>query len=223
MSKKIVLDIETIGKDFESFDELSREYLLKFAETEEEIKEAKDRLSFSPLTGEIVAIGLLNPETDKGAVYFQSPGIEIEPFEENGIKFSSGTEPDILRKFWEVVKGYDQVITFNGRGFDCPFIILRSAILGIRPSKDLMPSRYNDTHIDLLDHLSFFGAVRKKFNLHMWCRAFGIKSPKTGGITGYEIKDLFKEGRYLDIARYCTGDLHATKELFRYWETFIKF
>ena len=42
MPKKIIIDIETIGRDFESFDEMSKEYLLKYAETEEKIQEAKD-------------------------------------------------------------------------------------------------------------------------------------------------------------------------------------
>ncbi len=231
MLKKIVLDIETIGKDFESFDEMSREYLLKFAETEEEIKEAKESLGFSPLTGEIVAIGMLNPDTEKGAIFFQAPANPgsshtdpPEPFEKNGIQFIADTENGILKRFWEAVKNYDQVITFNGRGFDAPFIMLRSAILKIKPTKDLMPNRYSATsHIDLLDQLTFFGSVRRKFSLHMWCKAFGIKSPKEEGVTGLEVKDFFKDGKYIEIAKYCVGDLYATKELYDYWNKFVRF
>ena len=224
MSKKIVIDIETVGKDFESFDNMSKEYLLKYAETEEEIKEAKDALAFSPLTGEIVALGMLNPDTNKGAVFFQSPENPPEPFEEKGIQFVSDTEEGILRRFWEAVKHYDQIITFNGRGVDAPFIMLRSAIFKISPTKDLMPSRCSSaSHIDLLDQLTFFGSVRRKFSLHMWCKAFGIESPKEKGITGLEIKSLFREGRYIEIAKYCAGDLYATKELFTYWDKFVKF
>lgn len=223
MPKKVIIDIETIGKDFESFDEMSKEYLLKFAETEEKIQEAKDSLGFSPITGEIVAIGVLNPDTDNGAVYFQAPSTSPQPFKENGIQFIANTEDGILRRFWEAVKHYDQIITFNGRGFDAPFIILRSAIHKIKPTKELMPNRYSSSHIDLLDQLTFFGAARKRFSLHMCCKAFGIKSPKEEGITGLEVKDLFKEGKYVEIAKYCLGDLYATKELFEYWDKFIKF
>ncbi|MEK7271880.1 MAG: 3'-5' exonuclease, partial [Nitrospirota bacterium] len=61
-----------------------------------------------------------------------------------------------------------------------------------------------------------------KFNLHMWCKAFGIKSPKEDGVTGLEVKNLFEEGKYIEIAKYCLGDLYATKELFGYWDKFIK-
>ncbi len=86
-----------------------------------------------------------------------------------------------------------------------------------------MPNRYNGSHIDLLDQLTFYGASRRRFSLDMWCKTFGIKSPKEGGITGYDIKDLFGDKRYLDIARYCFGDIRATKELLSYWENYIKF
>ena len=223
MSRKIIIDIETIGRDFDSFDEASRDYILKFAETEEDIKSAKEGLSFSPLTGEIVAIGMLNPDTNRGAVYYQSPGAPRDPVDEEGIQYVADTEAGILKRFWEAVKYYDQVITFNGRGFDAPFLILRSAIHKIQPTKELMPNRYNLSHCDLIDVMTFYGSVRRKFSLHMWCRAFGIKSPKEEGITGHEVPELFKQRQYLTIARYCTGDLYATKELFEYWEKFVKF
>lgn len=223
VSEKVVIDIETIGKDFDSFDEISKEYLLKFAETEEEIEEAKDRLSFSPLTGEIVAIGMLNPDADEGVVYFQALKSPPLPFKENTIQFIPDTEAGILKRFWEAIKNYDQIITFNGRAFDVPFIILRSAMLKIKPTKDLMPNRYTGTsHIDLLDQLTFFGAVRRKFNLHMWCEAFGIPSPKVEGVTGHDIKELFREDRYMEIAKYCLRDLYATKNLFEYWDKFVR-
>ena len=72
---------------------------------------------------------MLNPETDKGAVYFQAPPAgetPIAPFEENGIRFETGSEKEILEKFWSTVKSYKEIITFNGRGFDCPFILVLS-------------------------------------------------------------------------------------------------
>ena len=223
MSRKLVIDIETIGNDFESFDETTKEYLLKYADTEDEVKAVKEGLGFSPLTGEIVAIGMLNPDSGRGAVYYQSPGVPQEPLEEEGIEYIADTESGILARFWDTVRHYDQVITFNGRGFDAPFLILRSAIHQIRPTKDLMPNRYNLSHCDLMDVLTFYGAVRRKFSLHMWCKAFGIKSPKEEGVTGYEVPALFKEQQYLRIARYCVGDLYATKDLFEYWDRYVKF
>ena len=220
---KIVVDIETIGADFEAFDESTKEYLLKYAETEDEVKAVKEGLGFSPLTGEIVAIGMLNPDTNKGVVYYQSPEVLQETLEEDGIEYVSDTEAGILGKFWDTVKHYDQFITFNGRGFDAPFLLMRSAIHKIKPTKDLMPNRYNLSHADLIDLLTFYGAVRRKFSLHMWCKAFNIKSPKEEGVTGYQVPELFREQQYLTIAKYCAGDLYATAELYDYWDKYVRF
>ena len=147
------------------------------------------------------------------------------PFDEKGIRYECGTEKEVLEKFWNTVRSYDQIVTFNGRSFDCPFIMIRSAVHKIKPTRDLMPYRYsnNSSHIDLFDQLSFYGAAKRKFSLDMRCRTFDIKSPKAEGITGYDVKNLFQEGRYVDIARYCAGDLIATKEILSVWENYIKF
>ncbi len=219
---RVIFDIETAGKDFDSLEPAMQEYLIRWADTDEEKKEVQDSLSFYPLTAEVIAIGMLNPDTHKGAVFFQNTADPISSFEEDGIRYESGTEAEIIQKFWETIKAYRQFITFNGRGFDCPFILIRSAMHKIKPLRDLMPNRYGDVHIDLFDQLTFYGATRRKFSLDMWCRAFGIKSPKGDGITGYEVKDLFKAGRCVDIARYCAGDLSATAELLSIWSNYIR-
>ncbi len=220
---RIIFDIETVGKDFESLEKSVQEYLLRWAESENDEKEVKESLSFYPLTGEVITIGMFDPDKEKGIVYFQSNSDPLLPFEEEGFKYETGTEKEIIQKFWDTIKNYKQFVTFNGRGFDCPFIMVRSAVHKIKPVRDLMPNRYGDAHIDLFDQLTFFGASRRKFSLDMWCRAFDIKSPKADGITGYEVKDLYKSGRYTDIAKYCAGDLIATKELLSVWEKYIKF
>jgi len=219
----IIFDIETVGRDFKSLDGPTQEYLLRYAETEDEKKEVKDSLSFYPQTAEIVAIGMLDTDSQKGFSFYQNTGQPLLPFEEEGVRYETGTEEEIINKFWKVIKDYKQFITFNGRGFDCPFILTRSAVHKIKPKKDIMPNRYGDIHIDLFDQLSFYGATRRKFSLDMWCRTFGIKSPKEDGISGYDVKDLFKAGRFLDIARYCAGDLRATRELLLYWEKYVRY
>jgi len=226
--QKLIFDIETIGVDFESLDKISQEYLLQYAESEEEEEETKERLGFYPLTGEVVAIGILNPDTNKGAVYLKTEeGLPAEALAEEGIAIETGSEKQILEKFWETIKPYNYFITFNGRPFDAPFLMIRSAILGIKPSKNLMSNRYLSSqkydaiHVDLLDQLNFYGAVRRKFNLHFWAKAFGIKSPKEQGITGNDIGPLYKEGKLLEIAKYNLGDLKATKELYEKWNQYL--
>lgn len=234
---KLIFDIETIGEDFDVLDATTQDVLTRWIKKESEdeneyqeaLKDLKAGLGFSALTGEIVAIGVLDCEKEKGAVYFQASGVDVVEIEENGIKFKPMTEKEMLENFWNGAKSYQEFISFNGRTFDVPFLMVRSAIHGIRPSKDLMHGRYlyqqlpDARHIDLLDQLTFYGSVRKKGGLHLWSRAFGIRSPKAEGITGDDVSQLFKEKRFLDIAKYNVGDLIATKKLYEYWDKCLRF
>ncbi|MFC1756455.1 ribonuclease H-like domain-containing protein [Patescibacteria group bacterium] len=234
---KLVFDIETIGEDFDSLDETTQDVLTRWIKRESSdekdyqaaLEDLKNGMGFSPLTGEIVALGILDVEKNKGAVYFQSPEEKIVDFEEDDIKFKAMTEKEILENFWIVAESYTEFIDFNGKSFDIPFMNIRSAIHKVRPSKNIMSNRYrsiqkNDAkHIDLLDELTFYGAVRRKGGLHLWCRAFGIKSPKSEGVTGDDVGKLFKEKKFLEIARYNVGDLRATKELYDYWDKYLRF
>ncbi|HDZ84956.1 MAG TPA: hypothetical protein ENH35_00195 [Candidatus Moranbacteria bacterium] len=83
--------------------------------------------------------------------------------------------------------------------------------------------KFDAKHVDLLDELTYYGAVRRKGGLHLWCRAFGIKSPKSEGVTGDDVGKLFKEKKFVDIAKYNVRDLYATKELYEYWDKYIRF
>src|SRR4030042_4996910 len=94
-SQKLIFDIETIGADFDSFDETTQDaltgWIKKESESEEEyresLKELKDGLGFSPLTGEIIVIGTLDYEKNQGGIYFQAPDENIGDFTEEGIRF----------------------------------------------------------------------------------------------------------------------------------------
>ncbi len=234
----LVFDIETVGDDFEKFDETTKELLtrsLRRESLEDEIFESKlhdlkDGLGFSPLTGFIVAIGVYDTEKDKGVVYYQAKDKNEEDSEGDNFIFRPMSERDMLNSFWEGAKKYDTFVSFNGRGFDVPFLVVRSAVHSIRPSKDLLSNRYISSqkyeakHIDLLDQLTFYGAVyRQKGTLHMWTRAFGIESPKASGVDGDDVKGLFESGKCFDIAKYNSRDLIATAKLYEKWDKFIKF
>lgn len=232
---KLIFDIETIGENFEALDETTKEVLTRWikkeAVSEEDyeaaLEDLKAGLGFSPLTGEVIAIGVLDYENSRGAVYFQAPGEEIEVVE-NNMKLKSMTEAEMLHQFWQLALRYDEFISFNGRSFDVPFLVIRSAIHRIKPTKDLMSNRYLEKqkfgalHIDLLEQLTFYGALKRRGNLHLWSRAFGIQSPKAQGISGDDVSELFQEKKFLDIARYNIGDLIATKELYERWLNYIK-
>jgi DNA polymerase elongation subunit (family B) len=233
---RLVLDIETVGEDWNSLDATSQKVLTNWIrkefgsegpEYEAALKNLKDGLGFSPLTGEIVAIGVLDVDKNEGVVYFQAPGAGLTESKEDNFTFKPMGEKEMLEAFWKGAAQYTEFISYNGRCFDAPFIALRSAVHGIRPSRNLLEARYayqqrNCRHVDLQDELTFYGAVQRKGGLHMYARAFGIKSPKADGTSGDDVAGLYKEKKYLDIARYNTGDLIATKELYEKWEKYVK-
>lgn len=217
----IIFDIETIGADFELLPKPVQESLLKYTNTEEEKESEKQKLALWPLTGQIATIAILFDDKNSGYVFFQSPKTTLDPFKKDGINFVPGSEKQILKNFWEIILNCDKFITFNGRSFDCPFILVRSSIHKIKATRNLMPNRYStNDHIDLLDQLTFYGAFRRKFPLDIWCRAFGIQSPKKD-YSGKDVAQLFKTEKYLDIANYCLSDVKSTLELYRYWNDYI--
>ena len=110
-------------------------------------------------------------------------------------------ESELLTAFWDVAKHYETVVTFNGRGFDVPFIYLRSALLNVPISrKDWLGYRFQtDPHCDLAEQLTFYGVsgregAARRFNLDFYCKAFGIESPKSHGVTGLDVGSLLAAG-----------------------------
>lgn len=233
----LIFDIETIGADFDGFDETTRKNLTRWIEREAGgdrgkfnalFADLKEGLGFSPLTGEVAAIGVFDTEKESGVVYYRDLSPKAENLREGNFIFKPMGEIEMLYNFWQGARHYEEFVSFNGRAFDIPFLMIRSAVHRIKPTKNLISNRYlssqqyNAKHIDLFDQLSFYGASRRRGNLHLYCRAFGIKSPKAEGITGDDISRLYKEGGYKAIARYNSWDLTATHELYKIWRDYIK-
>jgi len=55
---------------------------------------------------------------------------------------------------------------------------------------------------------------RYKKSLHTLALALGIASPKEDGICGSQVYDAWLEGRDLQIADYCLGDVECVREIF---------
>jgi 3'-5' exonuclease len=216
--KKLVIDIETVGTPWEEHDSYVREYLIK-GMNEVEAEEEKRRGALSPFTGRIVAIGVINAETGKSCALFEVPGqTDLVTRKDGNRTLISGTEKQILERFWDFLDKGDRFISFNGRQFDGPFLMIRSAIHGIKPKRDLVGNRYRfHPNCDLREVLNFNGTVnprQMKFNLDLACKTFGIVSSKADGMDGRSVERLYNTGRYEDIAIYCLEDVRATSELY---------
>jgi len=230
---KLVFDIETSALSLEHFDDTQQEYLFREAgKIPDEIARATRRAELQqqfnlwPFTAQIVCIAMLNADTERGQVLFTAEDYEEESPEAELVEFVPCVdEAEMLTAFWDVAKHYDSIATFNGRGFDVPFIYLRSALLNVPTSrKDWLGYRYQtEPHCDLAEQFTFYGVsgrdgAARRFNLDFYCKAFGIESPKSHGVTGMDVNSLLAEGRYRDIAEYCLRDVKATVLLYRIWK-----
>lgn len=229
----LVFDIETVGEAWNDLDSTTQEGLTRWvdktAKSETErfhiIDDIKTGLGFSPFTGYVVAIGVYDIERTEGVVYYTGAKGEVD--ERIGdYTLKQRSESDMLHDFWEGAKSYDTFVTFNGRGFDVPFLMHRSAIHGIRPSCNLLEGRYpyqqkSCRHIDVQDEFTWYGALYRRPSLHVCCRAYGIESPKSAGVTGDDVAELFAHKQFRDIARYNIRDVVATTALYKKWQTYF--
>jgi predicted PolB exonuclease-like 3'-5' exonuclease len=229
--KTLVFDLEVVAHNFVThFDVETKAYLLKYAKTDEDKQNVIDSLVFNPFTSRIVAIGMLDYREDKGCVLLNTgKKMDIESAKEN-INYICDDEESIIKTFWKTLKEkeYNLFVTFNGREFDCPFIMLRSLILKVKPTFNLMRGSdftFKDYHIDLLKELTFHRhsptGARRKFNLDFYCNQLGITSPKSMGVSGDKVGELFEKKDYVTLADYCIGDVIAETELLKVWNKIL--
>ncbi len=248
-----VFDIETVALPWETFHPAQQEYLLRDCETPEQEEQQKRLFALSPLTAQLVCVAFAvyhydlqqreqeyTGKLEKEGVLLVDPQLEAGAQREHtiadGVKVIAASEPAVLELFWKVLDHYYRkhrahLVSFNGRGFDAPFLMLRSALLRIRPSVNLMAGtrwRY-ERHTDLADELSFFGGggrdvgPQRRFNFDFYARAFGIPSPKAGEVHGGTVEMFFRKGELLPIAAYCLEDVRATWQLFLHWNRYLNF
>ena len=216
--KKLVIDIETVGIPWEELDAYVREYLIK-ALSDGDAEETRRAGGLSPFRGKIVAIGVINIEDGRSCALYEVPNQTDVRIEKSGTRtYISGTEKQILEKFWDWFDPDSRFITFNGRQFDGPFIMIRSAINSVIPKRDLVGYRYQmHPNCDLREALNFFGTTNSrqfKFNLDLACKVFGIATSKSEGVDGRSVETWYRAGRHRDIADYCLEDVRATMELY---------
>ncbi|MDO8425663.1 MAG: ribonuclease H-like domain-containing protein [bacterium] len=234
--RRVVLDIETVACPLETFSEQERSYLAARARQEGDTDAAAEEraanvFALSALTAQVALIGALNPDTQRARLYLLVPPDassagqaqwdvaraakdEIETATERRVDVVlSEFESGLLAAFWKDLARFQQVITFNGRAFDGPFLMYRSMMCDVAATRDLVGKRYDDALIDLADRLTFFGATRDRYTMDFWCRRLGIVSPKES-MTGDVFGERWRAGELEQCCRYNLNDLRATAQLF---------
>lgn len=130
----------------------------------------------------------------------------------------------IVKQFWNIWQSRQQptLVTYNGRGFDLPVLEQAAFRYGISvpnwfnqqgPSYTQSRNRYNsESHFDLMDFMSNFGASRQEGGLNLNAALLG--KPGKLDVDGSMVQDLWDQGESLRIDDYCVCDALDTYFVF---------
>lgn len=141
------------------------------------------------------------------------------------------SERDKIAKFLAFIEDCNpRLVSFNGRGFDLPMIMARAMCYDLSAAAyfetndrdnnkskwENYRSRYDGRfHLDLLDHISDFGAVRG-LKLDHICASVGL--PGKYDVHGDQVLQLYYGGEQAKIDEYCRSDVLNTYWLFLKYE-----
>jgi predicted PolB exonuclease-like 3'-5' exonuclease len=208
--KTLVFDIETVpAVDPGELPESVGKALQRAAERND--GDEGKAMSLSPYFGKVVSLAFCdaeNPDASATALVVPPPGRERDEFPSWMRPMS---EPELLRSFWHLADAADLIVSFNGRGFDVPFLVTRSLIAGVPARVDLLSSPFSlRPHLDI-HRLLGHGAP----SLDVTCWALGVPSPK-GHMDGSMVAPAYARRDIEAIATYNAADVHATAAVFRH-------
>jgi len=197
----IIVDIECVGLDTAAdyIEPIEAPSNYKNAEAiekyiAEQTARAVDRCGLDPDLCRIVALGY--GAADGG------DGVAICKTEE--------AEAAALKAFWNIVtipSGVRTLVSFHGFGYDLPVLMRRSQYLGVEHPV-LSLDRYRSTHIDLMQRLTWNGAI-KAHKLSFYASRFGW--PVVDTVDGSQIGALVKAGDWAAVESHCRNDLAQTR------------
>lgn len=121
------------------------------------------------------------------------------------------TEADILVKFWSLLGNCGPVCGYNVLGFDLPVLFVRSAELGVKPTKKIDLKPWGNDVIDLMA-IRFPKAGAK--SLDWMIRVNGIES-ECPDVDGSKVLGLYEAGELEKIGEYVSDDVSIERELWR--------
>ena len=176
-------------------------------------------MGMSPFFGKVVSLAIGDGDAEPGSGGDEVTVLAVPPegFEEpdggvpKHVRLMS--EEDLLRAFWALASKAECVVSYNGRGFDVPFVVTRSLIHGIPARVDLVSGRFSlRPHLDLFELVSQRGRGPSKLDVVCW--ALGIESPKEV-MDGSMVAPAYARGEILKIAEYNAHDVRATSAVYR--------
>ena len=163
------------------------------------LTEKATRRDLHPVFSKIIAIGTKQPNAPPQVIY-------------------GDNEREILEKFWALIDTLKPktIITFNGYGFDIPFILARSSLNKIKASTWINTNKWNMETSNHFDCMIFFSQKGAFINVAqaIICRMLGINVP-SNIISGTQIEDCYKRKDWKPIIYRCEQDTIMTEELYK--------
>ncbi len=216
LCRNLAFDIETAPVvDRRALPPTVAEALARHAERTD-ADEAK-AMGLSPFFAGVVSLAVADADADATAqrvtvfVVPPKPGATLDAPE----WVRPVSEPELLQAWWTLAAAAEAVVSFNGRGFDVPFLIARSLIHRVPARVDLLGNRYGlRPHLDLYRVLTHGERSLGPTNLDVVCWALGIPSPKET-MDGSMVASAYERGDLLRIAEYNAHDVRATTAVYR--------
>ncbi|TPV93468.1 MAG: hypothetical protein B7733_20055 [Myxococcales bacterium FL481] len=215
--RTLVFDIETVpNTDLRRVPPTIAQAVSKHAERND--GDETKVMSLSPLFGKVVSVAVGEGEgpvadCQPTVLVVPPPGADVEAFPGWMRPMS---EPELLRCFWLLAQRAELVVSFNGRGFDVPFLVARSLVHKIAARVDLLSNPYAlRPHLDLYRVLQPGGRGLGPASLDVLCWALGYASPK-GEMDGSMVAPTYARGDITTIAEYNAGDVVATTAVYQH-------
>lgn len=147
----------------------------------------------------------------KGEIY--CIGLAIDNGKVQVIK--GDTEAQTLQQFFAALSGSlklqwaYQFIGHNINDFDLRFIYQRAVINQIKPSVELIYSRYSDCVYDTMTAWAGFG---NRISLNDLCQALDLPTPKDD-IDGSQVFDCIQKGEHQRVLDYCAKDVETIRQV----------
>lgn len=126
-------------------------------------------------------------------------------------------EAKVLHDFSDFMNRHrPNIVTWNGRGFDLPVLVLRALHHGVTfpwyyQGRDVRYRFSEQGHLDLCDHLADHGAGART---PLAGAAALIGLPGKDGIDGSQVEGLYNAGHLDELRAYCLSDVAQTALLF---------
>ncbi len=230
-----VVDIETIPRDFRAEPRKIQEYVWERvtrrgdpegagpgldeflagmdAEAFTGVRRDLERyMALRPEFGHVICIGMGHDGRGRGEL--ETKALTASAVED---------ERRILEEFWDKVRSSRdwRFVTYNGLGFDLPYLIRRSIYVGASSTVGLPLRPYApDSHFDVMRILSNWERS-DTVRLDIVAELLGLQKWPPG-MEGSQVLGLWRAGRVAEIEAYCLGDVRLTYEVFLRVESYFR-